>query len=202
MNSESIKAPRGRPKTLDPTQMLTVAMQAYWDGGVNGVSVNEICRRARVSKPGLYREFGNEDGLRKAALNLYFEKVLIPILELAESDMPFREKLDKVIDYMIADRDSQGLPNGCLLVKMRDSVSSVGDATRKQIDSFHKRMLAVFADMVSRAKAKGEFSEAIPTDFAAVYIDAQLANAMALQARGEETEVIRSILELAFASFE
>ncbi len=202
MNSESIKAPRGRPKTLDPEQMLSVAMQAYWDGGLEGVSLNEICRRAGVSKPGLYREFGNEDGLRKAALNLYFEKVLTPILELAESDLPFHDKLNKVIDYMIAERDPQGLPKGCLLLKMRDSASGVGAATRKQIDSFHKRMLTVFEDMVSRAKAKNEFSEAIATDFAAVYIDAQLSNAMALQARGEETEVIRSILELAFTSFE
>ena len=38
-------------------------MQTYWQEGVDSVSVNEICKKAEVSKPGLYREFNNEEGL-------------------------------------------------------------------------------------------------------------------------------------------
>ena len=56
----------GRPKTLDKSHALATALEGYWREGVYGMSVNEVCRRAGISKPGLYREFGGEDGLLTA----------------------------------------------------------------------------------------------------------------------------------------
>ena len=56
---------RGRPRTLQRDHVINVAMESYWVSGPSNVSVNDICKRANVSKPGLYREFGNEDGLQK-----------------------------------------------------------------------------------------------------------------------------------------
>ena len=43
------KASRGRPKTTDRKQIITVAMQAYWREDVESVSLNEICQRAEVA---------------------------------------------------------------------------------------------------------------------------------------------------------
>ena len=45
-------------------------MDSYWRDGVENVSLNELCRRAEVSKPGVYREFGGEEGLLDAVLEL------------------------------------------------------------------------------------------------------------------------------------
>ncbi|MBT5864543.1 MAG: helix-turn-helix transcriptional regulator, partial [Ilumatobacter sp.] len=53
-------------------------MDAYWREGPDAVSLNEICRRAGVSKPGLYRAFGGEDKLLDAALEHYADVVLAP----------------------------------------------------------------------------------------------------------------------------
>lgn len=62
---------RGRPKTFDRDPMIDVAMECYWREGTDGVSLNELYRRADVSKPGVYREFGGEDGLMAAVLEHY-----------------------------------------------------------------------------------------------------------------------------------
>jgi hypothetical protein len=62
------KRGRGRPQTLDRQRTVEVAMTSFWCDGVRDVSMNEICRRANVSKPGVYLEFGNEDGLTEAAV--------------------------------------------------------------------------------------------------------------------------------------
>ena len=49
MNSKATKASRGRPKTLDRDHILDVATQAYWKEGVGAVSLNELCKKAKVS---------------------------------------------------------------------------------------------------------------------------------------------------------
>lgn len=201
MNTKQNKPSRGRPKTLDRARALDMAILSYWTEGVDGVSLNEICRRAEVSKPGLYREFGNEDGLMKAALIQYFESAYAPIHQMLATDAPFRKTLGTFIAFAAADRADQGVPNGCLFVQMYNCRARTGTATRDQLDRFQNQVLSAYEDWVERSKARGEFSKDIPTQFAAIYIDAQFNNAMSQQARGEKAETIRDVLKLAFSVF-
>ncbi|MEM9757417.1 MAG: TetR/AcrR family transcriptional regulator, partial [Pseudomonadota bacterium] len=69
------KPQRGRPKTLDVDKTLDIAMGAYWRSDPADVSLNTICQMAGVSKPALYRQFGNEDGLMRAVLDRYAAQV-------------------------------------------------------------------------------------------------------------------------------
>ena len=77
MTCDFFKTSRGRPKTFDRDHVLDVAMHTYWQNGVDTVSVNEICKKAQVSKPGLYREFNNQEGLMIAALGCYMPHVTL-----------------------------------------------------------------------------------------------------------------------------
>jgi AcrR family transcriptional regulator len=174
-------------------------MQAYWEEGTDDVSINEICRRAKVSKPGLYREFGNEDGLMKAALLSYQKKVLTPMVSILATDTPFRETLDNLVSFFTTMNDDPGIPKGCLLVKMRESRMRIGDVTQEQMDHTHEQVLTAYEDWIARSKAKGEFTADIPTEFAATYIDTQISNALSLLARGEPNNTVRAILTMALS---
>ncbi|MFT5425719.1 MAG: AcrR family transcriptional regulator [Gammaproteobacteria bacterium] len=200
MSSNPIKAPLGRPKTFDRGHTLDVAMESYWADGVDGVSFNEICKRAKVSKPGLYREFGNEDGLMKAVLIQYQQQVITPMQQILTSDAPFRETLDNLVIFITAKSDVQDAPKGCLFVKLRGSRFRLGEATREQIDHTQQQLTVAFENLVERSKAKGEFSTEMPTPFAAAYIDSQIGNALSLLERGEKNETVRAILIMAFSN--
>lgn len=199
MNAKSTKPSRGRPKTLNRDHVLDVAMHAYWKEGIDGISLNEICRRCKVSKPGLYREFGSEDGLMKAVLIAYQEQVLTPVLQMLTTETPFRETLDNLVSFVTTVNAKQEAPKGCLVVKMRESRTRVGDATRKEIDCTEERALTAYEDWVERSKAKGEFSADMSSQFAATYIDAQLSNALSQIARGEQSNNVKKILRMAFS---
>lgn len=199
--SSKTKASRGRPKTIDRNQTITVAMQAYWQEDVDTVSLNEICRRAAVSKPSLYREFGNEDGLMKAVLEAYQTQVLTPIYQMIAADRPFQETLNNLIEVVTSVSDDPETPKGCYLVKLRESYAKVGEATQGQADLAKEEALSVYEDWVDRAKANGEFSIDMPSRFAAIYIDAQLNNAFSLIARDEPNQEVKEILTLAFSMF-
>lgn len=190
---------------MDPEQTITVAMQAYWREDMDSISLNEICRRAEISKPSLYREFGNEDGFVKAVLVAYQKQVLAPVYQMLAADAPFRETLDSLVSIITRSADvqffsdGQDVPDGCLLVKMRESYRRLGEETRSEIDQAKEEALTVYENWVERAREKGEFSGEMSSRFAAIYIDAQLSNALSLLARGEPNEDVKRILTVAFS---
>lgn len=202
MNSNTVKPVRGRPKTLDRDHVLDVAMDSYWKDNIGNLSLNEICRRSGVSKPGLYREFSNEDGLMKAVLIRYQEQVLEPVQQMLNSDVPFKEALDNLISFATSVNCHDESPNGCLFIKMRESRVHLGKETQAQIDFLEKQGLVFFKKWVERSKTKGEFSVDMSSEFVATYIDAQLSNASTQLARGVAPETVKKILLVAFSVLE
>lgn len=192
---------RGRPKTFDRERVIQIAMNAYWSEGTDDVSLNEICRRAGVSKPAIYREFGGEDGLMDAALEFYATTVLAPVMGYITQDGPFAEVLFGLVDLMVgvgADVD-RNLPAGCLLAKMRVLSSRLGPATQARVDALRADALASYAAWVERAKGRGEVSADISTAVAASFLDTQLTSLFMQIALGDDPEALRAQSRLTFA---
>jgi len=198
MVDEASEAPkRGRPKTFARDRAIDVAMEAYWREGTDGVPLNEVCRRAHVAKPGVYREFGGEDGLMDAALARYAETVLAQVFERIAGDRPFAEVLEALIEFMTdTDRD---MPAGCLLAKMRVVSSRLGPATRARADALGADARARYADWVELAKGRGEIAPGVPTNVAAAFIDTQFTMLLVQMAAGADPEQVRAQARLAFA---
>lgn len=188
---------RGRPKTIDRDHVIDVAMDCYWREGTDAISLNELCRRAGVSKPALYREFGGEDGLMDATLEHYAETVLAPMLERTTEDDSFADVLASIVDVMV-DLD-RGMPPGCLLAKMRVLSSRLGTATQTRTNNLRVEARARYADWVERAKKRGEIAPDIPTPLAAAFIDNQFTALLIQIALGEDPDMLRAQARLTFA---
>jgi TetR/AcrR family transcriptional regulator, copper-responsive repressor len=198
MTGDSTKRPRGRPKTFDRARTLDVAIDSYWRDGVDAVSVNEICRRAKISKPGLYREFGDEDHLMDAALTRYSETVLGPVLATLSDDRPFRETLDSLIDFATRE-ETPDVPSGCLFAKMRNFRSQLGPVTRAHVDQLREDAVAAYAAWLERRAHHGEIELPAPLEITAAYVDAQLTMMLTRSSAGEDPELVRAHAHLAFA---
>lgn len=197
MTQSSPTRSRGRPKTFDRARVVDVATECWWREGTDAVSLNEVCRRADVSKPGVYREFGGEDGLMAAVLEHYADTVLAPMFEQIAEERPFPEALTALVEFMI-DLD-RGMPPGCLLAKMRVLSSNLGPVTQTRVDALREHARARYADWVERAKARGEIDPTIPTTIAAAFIDAQFTALLIQVALGEDPEMLRAQARLTFA---
>ncbi|MGF1769219.1 TetR/AcrR family transcriptional regulator [Enterovibrio makurazakiensis] len=198
-NQTTVKASRGRPKTLNRDHILDVAMSAYWRQGAKGVSINEICKLAQVSKPGLYREFDNEDGLMKAALKVYLETLLLPMLKELGHKPVFKDVLDDLAEFAVEERCE--LPAGCMMVKMNEVKHLLGESTQLALEQAHQQFLGFIEQRVEQARQVGEMPSTMSNQLAAVYIDAQLTAALAQRARGDAPEKVRDVLKLAFSVF-
>lgn len=198
MAGESVKRARGRPKTFDRDRTLDIAIDGYWREGTDAVSVNEICRRANISKPGLYREFGSEDHLLDAALTRYYETVLLPALERFSEDRPFQETLESMIEFATRPATSQS-PAGCLIAKMRSAHTHLGPTTRDHVKQIREQQIEFYSALLEKSAQRGDITLPAPVETSAGYLDAQIALALNRMAAGEDPDTVREHTKLALS---
>ncbi len=197
MSNPPKKRGRGRPQTLDRERTVELAMSSYWCDGVRNVSMNEICRRADVSKPSVYREFGSEDGLMEAAVEHYRATVIGPLIELLRSDRPFPEVLQHLLRFMT---EPDGRPAGCLLAEFRSAPGRLGPVTAASVDAVTDELRDAYEQWFRQAQARDEVDPAISPDLATHFIDTQFTTVLLQMALGAEPGLVRAQAELAFTA--
>ncbi|MEO1076346.1 MAG: TetR/AcrR family transcriptional regulator [Bacteroidota bacterium] len=196
MSESPLPKRRGRPKTLDRARILAVATESYWDEGPASMGVNEVCRRAGISKPGLYREFGGEDGLTAAVLDHYWATVIRPSFQPLAAEHPFAEMLDGVLTWLTSER---GVPAGCLFAKMRSAPVDLGPETAARIAVLRDEMRAVYQAWFERGLVQGEVNAAVEPGLAGYLLDTQFKTVQMLVAEGEPHDLVREQARLALA---
>lgn len=187
---------RGRPKTLDRDQVLQTALLQYWSEGPTNVSISDICNLTGASKPGVYREFGSDDGLKTSALETYHSLAVQPLIEILEKDQSATDAIDELIGFMTQDRTALGIPQGCLFVMMRAQSQQLGPSTCDKLQEVRRQLLDAYEAWIERSKSRGDFA-AIPTDIAALFMDAQHGGAMRMQREGVANDTVVGVLETA-----
>ena len=195
--NEKPNSVRGRPKTLDRDRVLQTALIQYWSKGPANVSISDICNLTGASKPGVYREFGSDDGLKKAVLELYHGLAIQPVIDILEKNQPTTDAIDALIGFMTQDRTALGIPQGCLFVMMRAQSQQLGPSTCAKISQMRLELLNTYSEWITRSKLRGEFAD-IPTDIAALFFDAQHGGAMRMQREGVSNDDVANVLEIAF----
>lgn len=187
---------RGRPKTLDRDLVLQTALIQYWSKGPANVSISDICNLIGASKPGVYREFGSDDGLKRAVLEVYHSLAIQPVIDILEKNQPTTDAIDALIGFMTQDRTALGIPQGCLFVMMRAQSQQLGPSTCVKLDKIRHSLLNAYGAWIEHSKSRGEFAD-IPTDIAALFFDAQHGGAMRMQREGIPNDTVARVLEIA-----
>lgn len=78
MVTKDSKRPRGRPKGFDPDEALDRAVEMFWADGYEGVDVDRIAHAVNVTKPALYRAFGDKPTLLLKAVERYAMTYVAP----------------------------------------------------------------------------------------------------------------------------
>lgn len=194
----SHKPGRGRPRVMVNEQVVDVAMNAYWQTDPGEVSVNEICKLASISKPSLYREFRNEDGLTLAVLERYAEKVLAELFTLLQEGRGLQGTLNALIEFASANTKME---TGCLFYKMRVGKHRLGPQTRLRVEEIEAEAQAAYAAFLQAHIASDNWPTGLSVETGAKYLSEQLALAITQRAAGESQERIREMLRLALSVF-
>nr|WP_282563285.1 TetR/AcrR family transcriptional regulator [Gymnodinialimonas phycosphaerae] len=181
---------------MDEAAVLDVAVSAYQRADPADVSVNAICQMASISKPSLYRAFGNEDGLTLASLDRYAERVLGDLFAILQRNQALDPTLDALIDFALND---QRLETGCLFYKMRAGKHRLGPKTRQRVEEIDAAAVHAFETYLKGQQDAGAWASDQPTALIARYLMEQIGLALTQRATQEDLAGIRSSLTLALS---
>lgn len=197
--NEPQKPKRGRPRTLDVEKTLDIAMRAYWQDDPGDVSINAICSLAEVSKPGLYREFGGEDGLMLAVLDCYADQVLSDIFDILARGAPLADTLAALTHFAAEDAK---MATGCVFYKMRAGKHRLGPKTLERVNALDQGAVDGFTAYLETRRTAGDWRANRPTATVARYLVEQIGLALTQRAAGEAPAQVRETLALAFSVIE
>mgnify|MGYP001342669584 FL=1 len=193
------KKPRGRPKIIAYDKTLEIAMYAYWSKGIDGMSVNEVCRLANVSKPSLYREFGNEDSLHSEVLKHYAIGLHNKLTNLLSMHKTFNKTLHGLADFASFRRDQNITPKGCLAQKSFQAIDRLGEKSSKELEALGDKTLDIFKKWVSKARKEVKLHGDWDDREIAEYILSIFSHAMRMNDQEKNPEKIKKTMLMALS---
>ena len=105
----------GRPREFDPAEALDRAVEMFWADGFAGVDVDRIARAVGVTKPSLYRLFGDKSSLFLHALQRYGETVGAAPLAAFSEQPNIVDAVRALLEASVKAGTMEGGPKGCLM---------------------------------------------------------------------------------------
>jgi len=109
------RRPPGRPREFVPEEALDRAVEMFWADGFEGVDVDRIARAVGVTKPSLYRLFGDKSSLFLHALQRYGETVGAAPLAAFNAQPNIADAVTALLDASVMAGTADDGPKGCLM---------------------------------------------------------------------------------------
>lgn len=183
-----------RPKEFQVEEVLDRAIDAFWEHGYLGTSINDITIRTGVQKPSLYLTFGDKRALFLQALHKYqvddaermrahFEKPG-PVFPLIEEFLmsPLVEKVDG---------------RGCLCVNVQVELGAHDPEIREVLVHHFEQVRAMLVSTLERGSSLGELKSDLDCAAAADLMLTVMCGAYVKAPHGRCPERARAMLKLA-----
>lgn len=142
MVTNSVKRPPGRPKGFIPDEALDRAVEMFWEHGYEGVDVDRIARAVNVTKPALYRAFGDKSTLLLRAVERYALMYGAPLMAAFRAEPDIQKAVTAFCEGIvnITTGDARA---GCMM-----AAAALGQSERvTEIRSFLAKALTKTADI-------------------------------------------------------
>jgi len=204
-----MKNPVGRPKTLDREKLINIAYQEYWCFGINNVSLSKIANLAAVSRPGIYKEFTDEDGLKSEVLKKYNNALQKHVLEQYKNSNNIQTLIHHLYSYIGVPFDNKifmelknaaifNTPknaNGCLYEKAKIVKHLLYKKTISEMNQFEKLRKSEFKNYIYRMQNYGKIIESYKPEDVYEYIASVLSMIQSLKNNKMNKVKIKAIID-------
>ena len=139
------KRPRGRPKGFIPDEALDRAVEMFWEHGYEGVDVVRIARAVNVTKPALYRAFGDKSTLLLKAVERYAMTYVAPRMAAFQAEPDIHKAVTAFCEATVHAASNE-VRGGCML-----AAAALGQSDRvMEIRSYVAEGLTATADVFAK----------------------------------------------------
>ncbi len=149
----------GRPSDARQ-RLIAAANKVIYAHSYEGVTVDELCVAAGVTKSSFYHFFASKQELVLVALESQWQRFEETLLLPAFSDhLPPQERMVRFFDLMLekqqAQKQTSGHMYGCPIGNLTLELSTQDELIRTRVEQFFREWLSYFERMLREAKEQG-----------------------------------------------
>jgi len=165
----------GRPREFEIEDALEASADAFWTGGFEGTSLDDLMAATGLHKGSLYKAFDGKQDLFQQSLAHYLAKVAAYHREsFAQESSPkaaIRNWFLRSADFCTGE---DGSFRGCLAMNTISEMGADDPDVTQVLMGYYQRMMAVIAQIVADGQAAGEFRADLEPEKAAAVLFAQM----------------------------
>lgn len=145
MVTNGVSRPRGRPQGFIRDEALDRAVEMFWEHGYEGVDVERIARAVNVTKPALYRAFGDKSTLLLKAVERYAMTYMASLMAAFHAEPDIHRAVAAFCEAVVNNTSSESR-GGCMM-----AAAAMGHSERvAEIRSYVAKGLTATADMFAK----------------------------------------------------
>ena len=138
--------------------------ELFWKYGIKRVTIEEVCREAKVSKMTFYKFFPNKIELAKTIFEFVIGDSLKKFDQLVHSELSFPDKIKEMFIMKLEGTKDVSVEF------IKDIYGSSDLGLRQYAEKQQQISLAVFVDFLKDSQSKGLIRKEIKIDFILFYI--------------------------------
>jgi len=143
---------------------MDAAYDLIWEYSYGAVTIDAICERAAVKKGSFYYFFESKSDLAITAIEAWWTKRQIIMLEIFRADSPPLERIRSYMDFIsthqIQSYEKKGYVPGCPLHALGAEICTQDKQIRSQLEGILDNITTFFAQAIGDAQALGQIEGA------------------------------------------
>ncbi|TLV02117.1 TetR/AcrR family transcriptional regulator [Dyadobacter luticola] len=145
-----------RTKDFDEAEVLNKAVCLFWHKGYNGTSMQELVDHLGISRSSLYDTYADKHTLYIKALEFYQNTSGARIFEIVNNNLPAREKIKKLLEFVSAELLNDDQHKGCFMVNAEVEVAPHDTEVRDIVCRNEIQLEEAFYAVIDQGQKNGE----------------------------------------------
>lgn len=185
-----------RPKEFDPEAAMREAMEAFWQRGYHGTSVNDLLAEMKLNRGSLYGTFGDKKHLFLATLAQY-EKQSRDVMEqtLAQPGSA-RKAIEQWAMTAVSMCSGEAGLRGCLGIKAAMEMAAHDKDVADWVRTITRARDQLLARAIRRGQEAGEINRKLEPRVVARALNTALAGLKVLGTAGPTEKEVREVIAM------
>ncbi|HZR42380.1 MAG TPA: TetR/AcrR family transcriptional regulator [Ktedonobacteraceae bacterium] len=188
-------------KAFDPRQVLEKAMNAFWERGYEGISVEDLVQCTGIGRGSLYDTFGDKHSLYLAALDRYIVLGRAYTTALLDQEGTLQEVLEHLFHAYIDLLLSDPARRGCFLVNASLEMAPHDPQVNKIVQPALQEIEEAFYRLLIQGQVAGDLSWTHDPHQLAHFLLGTLVSIRVLARGKQDRRVLQDIVKTALSVF-
>lgn len=185
-----------RPAGNTKEKVLKSALDLMLMKGYNSTSVDDICKKAEVTKGNFFHHFKTKEDLGKSLLDYYGELIIKSLteFEVFENYTDPLENIYKYIDFSVHLSSDITFHGSCLLGNLAQEITHTHPALKERCAGFMDKFGGIITELFENAKTIKKPKVDFDSNIAAVALISLIQGALILAKVKEDSQLFENIM--------